>query len=113
MYDKGNYDYVKGCITPKGFHKWDLANPSRIGIEKHQKLMKEWNEKNKGRTYTPARQVAYCKLGSRRHGRWHFQRKQNTSSFMRPRYKSTANKKTRQYLHDEMIKEYVDIHITN
>ena len=111
MYDKGNHDYVKGCLTPKGFHKWDLANPSRIGIEKHQILMKEWKEINKGRTYTTSRQIAYCELGSRGHGGWHFQRKQNTSSFMRRRYKSMVNKKTRQYLHDEMMKEYNDLDI--
>ena len=113
MYDKGNYDYVKGCIIPKGFHKWDINNPSIIGVEKHQKLMKEWNEQNKGKTYTPSRQIAYCELGSRGHGGWHFQRKQNCSSFMRRRYKSMANKKTRQYLHYEMVKEFNDLGISN
>ena len=49
MYAKGNHDYDKGGITLKGFHKWDMANPSRIGTENHQELLEKWNEQNKSK----------------------------------------------------------------
>jgi len=111
MYDHGNYDYMHGCLMPEGYHKWDLGNPGHpkhlTHLEYHV-LVNLHNDLNKGRNYGKAKQIAYCELGRRGHGSWAHERKQNTSSTMRRHYKSTANKKTRQYLHNEMMEEYHD-----
>ena len=107
MRDHGNYDYDHGYIRPEGVHKLEFWNGTPFRRQEVDRLCKEINGDRF--IFTPSKQVAYCQLSRRGYGGWHHQRKQNTSSFMIRRYKSAANKKTRQWLREETIKELNDL----
>ena len=111
MREHGNYDYDHGYIRPDGVNKFEFWNGTPLRRQEVDRLCKEINGDRF--LFSPAKQVAYCELACRGHGGWHHQRKQNTSSFMRRRYKSTANKKTRQWLKDETMKELNDLQFKN
>lgn len=111
MYDHGNWDYDHGKIIPESFKEvpyqciWNVHDPL-----KKQSLHKEFCDLNKARLHKPNRKIApYCSLsGKSGCGHWAFHRTQQTSSKARRRYLSTANKKTRQYLKEELVKELLE-----
>ena len=109
MRDHGNYDYVHGQIRPDGVHKFEQWNGTPF---RRQEVDRLWKEANGDRClFTPAKQIAYCELAQRGHCvvRYLSHKRQHLSDYLRRQYRSAANKKTRQWLKEEMKKELHDV----